>query len=104
MKRIQKGLYDSAFEHDACGIGAVISINGIKSHKVVDDALKIVEKLELISATKENMLLVCFSFRRKHLREIKQKSFLRSLPKGKVLNFCFGALYPPAPAYSAKRQ
>ena len=46
MKRIQKGLYDSAFEHDACGIGAVISINGIKSHKVVDDALKIVEKLE----------------------------------------------------------
>ncbi|MCM1363673.1 MAG: glutamate synthase large subunit [Faecalibacterium sp.] len=46
MKRIQKGLYDSAFEHDACGIGAVISIDGIKSHKVVDDALKIVEKLE----------------------------------------------------------
>ena len=46
MERIQKGLYDSAFEHDACGIGAVISIDGTKSHKVVDDALKIVEKLE----------------------------------------------------------
>ena len=46
MERIQKGLYDSAFEHDACGIGAVISIDGAKSHKVVDDALKIVEKLE----------------------------------------------------------
>ena len=46
MERIQKGLYDSAFEHDACGIGAVINIEGKKSHKVVDDALKIVEKLE----------------------------------------------------------
>ena len=46
MKRLQKGLYDSAYEHDACGIGAVVSINGEKSHKVVDDALKIVEKLE----------------------------------------------------------
>ena len=40
------GLYDERFEHDACGIGAVINISGKKSHKVVDDALKIVEKLE----------------------------------------------------------
>ena len=39
-------LYDKRFEHDACGIGAVVSINGQKSHKTVDDALKIVEKLE----------------------------------------------------------
>lgn len=46
MERIQKGLYDSRFEHDNCGNGAVININGIQSHKVVDDALKIVEKLE----------------------------------------------------------
>ncbi|MBR0365398.1 MAG: glutamate synthase large subunit [Clostridia bacterium] len=41
-----QGLYDERFEHDACGIGAVININGKKEHKVVDDALKIVEKLE----------------------------------------------------------
>lgn len=41
-----KGLYDERFEHDACGIGAVINIKGKKEHKVVDDALKIVEKLE----------------------------------------------------------
>jgi glutamate synthase (ferredoxin) len=41
-----KGLYDERFEHDACGIGAVISIKGKKEHKVVNDALKIVEKLE----------------------------------------------------------
>lgn len=40
------GLYDPRFEHDACGIGAVVSIDGKRSHKTVDDALKIVEKLE----------------------------------------------------------
>ena len=41
-----KGLYETQFEHDNCGIGAVVSIKGRQSHKVVDDALKIVEKLE----------------------------------------------------------
>lgn len=41
-----KGLYDSRFEHDGCGIGAVVSVEGEKTHGVVDDALKIVEKLE----------------------------------------------------------
>lgn len=39
-------LYDPRFEHDACGIGAVVDIKGRKSHQTVDDALKIVEKLE----------------------------------------------------------
>ena len=41
-----KTLYDPSFEHDACGIGAVISIDGIPSVGVVDDALSIVERLE----------------------------------------------------------
>ena len=40
------GPYRPDFEHDACGIGAVVNIRGVKSHKTVDDALKIVEKLE----------------------------------------------------------
>ena len=39
-------LYDPSLEHDACGIGAVVSLKGIKTYKTVDDALKIVEKLE----------------------------------------------------------
>jgi len=39
-------LYSPDFEHDACGIGAVVSIHGIKTHATVDNALKIVEKLE----------------------------------------------------------
>ena len=39
-------LYSSRFEHDACGIGAVVDIRGRKSHGTVNSALKIVEKLE----------------------------------------------------------
>ena len=39
-------LYSPAFEHDNCGIGAVVDIQGRKSHATVDNALKIVEKLE----------------------------------------------------------
>ena len=39
-------LYEPSFEHDNCGIGAVVNIDGTKSHKIVDNALSIVEKLE----------------------------------------------------------
>ena len=42
----QQNMYDPSFEHDNCGIGAIINIHGKKSHAVVDDALKIVENLE----------------------------------------------------------
>ena len=41
-----KTLYESSFEHDNCGIGAIVNIHGEKSHAIVDDALKIVENLE----------------------------------------------------------
>ena len=41
-----EGLYQSCFEHDNCGIGAVVNIKGIKSHQTVEHALKIVENLE----------------------------------------------------------
>ena len=41
-----KTLYEPSFEHDNCGIGAVVNIDGSKSHKIVDNALSIVEKLE----------------------------------------------------------
>lgn len=42
----REGLYDPVFEHDNCGIGAVVNIDGKKSHKVVSQALQIVENLE----------------------------------------------------------
>ena len=40
------GLYRSSFEHDNCGIGAIVNIKGQKSHDTVANALKIVEQLE----------------------------------------------------------
>ena len=42
----QPGLYSEQFEHDNCGIGAIVSIEGIKTHQTVSDALSIVENLE----------------------------------------------------------
>ncbi len=40
------GLYDPRFEHDNCGIGAIVNIKGNKTHDTVTGALDIVEKLE----------------------------------------------------------
>ena len=45
-KRKSQGLYEPRFEHDNCGIGAVVNIKGIKTHETVANALKIVENLE----------------------------------------------------------
>ena len=39
-------IYDPAVEHDACGIGAIVDLKGGPSYETVDNALKIVEKLE----------------------------------------------------------
>ncbi len=48
-KRKQKeeeiGLYQSQYEHDACGVGMVVNIHGAKSHQLVDDALKVLENM-----------------------------------------------------------
>ena len=46
QKSEDKGLYRQEFEHDSCGIGAVVNIKGKKSHSTVENALKIVENLE----------------------------------------------------------
>ena len=40
------GLYRPEFEHDNCGIGAVVNIKGVKTHETVENALRIVENLE----------------------------------------------------------
>lgn len=42
----QQGLYDSRFEHDACGMGFVVNINGEKSHMIIDEALTVLENLD----------------------------------------------------------
>jgi glutamate synthase (NADPH) large chain len=40
------GLYSPAHEHDACGVGFVAHIKGIKSHAIVQQGLKILENLD----------------------------------------------------------
>lgn len=42
----EQGMYSPSFEHDNCGIGAVVNIKGIKTHDTVANALKIVENLK----------------------------------------------------------
>jgi len=46
MQKENLGLYNPAYEHDACGIGFVASIKGHKSHQHVNDALTILENME----------------------------------------------------------
>ncbi len=41
----KQGLYDPMFEHDACGVGMVVNINGKKSHQVVAQALTVLANL-----------------------------------------------------------
>jgi glutamate synthase (ferredoxin) len=42
----KQGLYDPAFEHDACGIGFVVNIKGKKSHQIVEQALTVLQNLD----------------------------------------------------------
>ncbi len=42
----ENGLYQQAYEHDACGVGMVVNIHGNKSHELVDNALKVLENME----------------------------------------------------------
>ncbi|MDR1136155.1 MAG: glutamate synthase large subunit [Clostridiales Family XIII bacterium] len=42
----KQGLYDPAFEHDACGIGLLVNVNGERSHKLVDDAIEVLKNMK----------------------------------------------------------
>ncbi|MDM8175039.1 MULTISPECIES: glutamate synthase large subunit [Olivibacter] len=42
----EQGLYRSDFEHDACGVGFVAHLKGLKSHRQVQDALTMLENME----------------------------------------------------------
>jgi len=39
------GLYQSSYEHDACGVGMVVNIHGTKSHELIDHALCVLENM-----------------------------------------------------------
>lgn len=41
-----RSLYNSQFEHDACGIGTIINVDGKKEFQIIDDALCMLENME----------------------------------------------------------
>lgn len=41
----QLGLYEASHEHDACGVGMLVNIQGGKSHELVESALKVLENM-----------------------------------------------------------
>lgn len=43
---MSQGLYDSRNEHDACGMGFVVQMQGKKSREIVDQAIEILERME----------------------------------------------------------
>src|SRR3546814_5102870 len=46
MKKGQPaGMYDPQFEHDACGVGFIAHLKGRKSHRLVDDALHMLKRM-----------------------------------------------------------
>ncbi len=42
----KQGLYDPAFEKDACGVGFVVDIKGRKSHRILQQAIEVLENLD----------------------------------------------------------
>ena len=42
---MERGLYQSDYEHDACGVGMIVNIHGNKSHELVDNALRVLENM-----------------------------------------------------------
>src|SRR5713101_3976402 len=42
---VKQGLYDPRFEHDACGVGFVANIKGVKSHDIVQKGLQVLQNL-----------------------------------------------------------
>src|SRR5688572_20670785 len=46
LRSSSEGLYDPANEHDACGVGFVAHIKGVKAHAIVEQGLKILENLD----------------------------------------------------------
>ena len=93
VSREDQGLYRSEFEHDNCGIGAVVNIKGKKTHDTVANALRIVEHLEHRAGKDAEGKTgdgVGFLLRSNVHR---QRKCLRLLWKKKDLNFLAGELF-----------
>ncbi|MDE6459391.1 MAG: glutamate synthase subunit alpha, partial [Paramuribaculum sp.] len=40
-----RGMYDSRYEHDACGVGLLVNVGGRKSHRLIEQALQVLENM-----------------------------------------------------------
>ena len=45
LQNQERGLYQSQYEHDACGVGMIVNIHGNKSHELVDQALRVLANM-----------------------------------------------------------
>src|SRR5664279_4305484 len=52
-----EGLYDPLQERDSCGVGFIVSLKNRKSHRIVQDGLRILENLEHRGATGADPLM-----------------------------------------------
>ncbi len=42
---VAQGLYDPSYEKDACGVGLLVNVNGVKSHRLVEQGLQVLENM-----------------------------------------------------------
>ena len=70
-KAKEDGLYDPRFEHDNCGIGAVVNIKGVKSHATVENAL-----IEQVRMPREKPVTVLVSYYRFHINSLRKSQSL----------------------------
>ncbi len=54
---VAEGLYDPLHEKDSCGVGFIVSLKNTKSHRIIEDGLKILENLEHRGATGADPLM-----------------------------------------------
>lgn len=87
----QVGLYDAAYEHDACGVGMLVNIHGEKSHDIVESALKVLENMRHRGAEGADnktgdVQVSCFKFR---MSLFYYKVFLSPKKDGTAQDYCF---------------
>jgi glutamate synthase (ferredoxin) len=95
----QRLLYDSQFEHDACGVGFVASLTGHASHAILDTALEALGNLlhrgavDADGLTGDGAGVLTQLPRKLFAREIERRGFLRPNPE----DIAAGMLFLPRP-------
>ena len=56
----KQGLYDPAYEHDACGVGFVVDIKGRKSHKILQQGLQVADATAFALCMENHLPMIVF--------------------------------------------